>query len=66
MAKKGLSYNEAFGRLREIQTLIEEDKLDVDQLTDVLTEANVLLKTCKDKLFKISEETAGILKNIPQ
>ncbi|MDL2241551.1 exodeoxyribonuclease VII small subunit [Bacteroidales bacterium OttesenSCG-928-L03] len=66
MAKKGLSYNEAFDRLSEIQALIEEDKLDVDQLTTVLTEANALLKLCKDKLFKVNEEASNILKSISQ
>lgn len=66
MAKKGLSYNEAFDRLKEIQALIENDELDVDQLTEVLKEANSLLKTCKDKLFHVSEEVSNVLKDISQ
>ncbi|MCC8146560.1 MAG: exodeoxyribonuclease VII small subunit [Bacteroidales bacterium] len=62
--KKELSYTEAFRRLQEIQRLIEDNKLDVDELSTVLQEASALLKLCKDKLFVINEETQKILKDI--
>ena len=64
MTKKELSYKEAFTRLQEIQDLIEGNKLDVDELSVVLKEAAGLLKTCKDKLFVVNEETQKILQNI--
>jgi exodeoxyribonuclease VII small subunit len=64
MAKKELSYKEAFARLEEIQALIESNKLDVDDLSEKLKEASVLLKICKDKLFLASEETKKILEEI--
>jgi len=64
MAKKELSYKEVFTRLQEIQDLIEGNKLDVDELSVVLKEAAGLLKTCKDKLFVVNEETQKILQNI--
>ena len=64
MAKKEGSYKEAFTRLQEIQALIEGNKLDVDELSLILKEATGLLKTCKDKLFVVSEETQKILQNI--
>ena len=64
MAKKELSYKEAFSRLQEIQDLIESNKLDVDELSLILKEAAGLLKTCKDKLFVVNEETKKILQNI--
>jgi len=64
MAKKELSYKEAFTRLQEIQDLIESNRLDLDELSVVLKEAVGLLKICKDTLFVINEETQKILQNI--
>ena len=64
MAKKELSYNEAFARLEEIRALVESNNLDVDDLSGKLKEASTLLKICKDKLFKVNEETKKILEEI--
>ena len=64
MAKKELSYKNAFARLEEIRALIESNSLDVDDLSDKLKEASELLKICKEKLFKVSEETKKILEEI--
>lgn len=64
MAKKIVSYNEAFARLQEIQIQIEGNKLDVDELTFVLKEAAELLKFCKDKLLIVDEETKKIIEDI--
>ena len=63
MAKKELSYKEAYARLEEIQALIESNRLDVDDLSNKLKEASVLLKICKEKLFAVNEETKKILEN---
>ena len=64
MAKKELSYKEAYARLEEIQELIESNRLDVDDLSDKLKEASVLLKICKEKLFSVNEETKRILEEM--
>ena len=64
MAKKEGSYQEAFARLQEIQALIEGNQLDVDELSLILKEAAGLLKTCKDKLFVVNEETQKIVQNM--
>jgi exodeoxyribonuclease VII small subunit len=64
MAKKELSYREAYARLEEIQALIESNRLDVDDLNDKLKEASLLIKLCKEKLFKVNEETRKILEEI--
>jgi len=64
MTKKELSYNEAYVRLEEIEAAIESNRLNVDDLNDKLREASVLLKICKDKLFKVNEETKKILEEI--
>ena len=64
MAKKDLSYKEAFARLEEIRILIESNKLDVDDLSEKLKEASTLLKICKEKLFVANEETKKIVEEI--
>ncbi|MDR0547199.1 MAG: exodeoxyribonuclease VII small subunit [Dysgonamonadaceae bacterium] len=64
MDTKKLSYTQAFNRLQEIQTQIENNQLDVDELSAVLKEAAALLKVCKDKLFTVNEETKKILQDI--
>jgi len=64
MAKKELSYKEAYSRLEQIQSLIESNQLDVDDLSEKLKEASALLKICKDKLFLADEETKKILDEI--
>jgi len=64
MAKKELSYKEAFTRLEEIRVLIESNNLDIDDLSDKLKEASMLLKICKEKLFSVNEETKKILEEI--
>lgn len=64
MAKKILSYTEAYSKLEAILALLEENKMDVDELSEKLKEASELLKICKDKLFKASEETKKILEDL--
>jgi exodeoxyribonuclease VII small subunit len=64
MNKKVQTYQEAFARLQAIQTLIESNQLDVDELTGILQETSSLLKICKDKLLLVEEETKKIIENI--
>lgn len=59
-----MTYTEAFNRLQEIQSLIENNQLDIDELSSVLKEASSLLKICKEKLFVIDKETQKILDDI--
>ncbi len=64
MGKKTISYTEAYSKLEEILALLEDNKLDVDELSEKLKEASELLKICKDKLFVANEETKKILENL--
>ncbi len=64
MAKKEITYKEAYSRLQELTELIETGKLDVDELNEKLKEAAGLLKICKDKLFIADEEMKRILEEI--
>lgn len=64
MGKKTLTYTEAYSKLETILALLEENKLDVDELSEKLKEASGLLKICKDKLFVAGEETKKILEDL--
>lgn len=50
MSKKNLTYKEAMNRINEIVAAIEEDDLDIDELTTLVKEATGLISSCKDKL----------------
>ena len=50
--------------LQELQTIVrrmENDELDIDQLSTQLIRARHLIKFCKDKLTKTDEEIKKIL-----
>ena len=64
MAKKAESYNEAIEKLRNIIAEIEQDKLDVDLLTDKVKEATRLIKLCKDTLYEVDAEVKKVLEEL--
>lgn len=51
-----MKYEKAVCELEEIVDKMERDELDVDQLSEQLKRAKVLVKLCKDKLTKTDEE----------
>lgn len=61
MAKKEIKYEEAVALLEEIVDKMENDELDIDQLSDQLKRAKELVKLCKDKLTKTDEEIKKLL-----
>lgn len=61
MAKKEIKYEEAVAQLEEIVDKMENDELDIDQLSDQLKRAKELVKICKDKLTKTDEEIKKLL-----
>lgn len=61
MAKKEIKYEEAVAQLEEIVDKMENDELDIDQLSDQLRRAKELVKLCKDKLTKTDEEIKKLL-----
>lgn len=61
MAKKEIKYEEAVALLEEIVDKMENDELDIDQLSDQLKRAKELVKFCKDKLTKTDEEIKKLL-----
>lgn len=63
MAKEQ-TYGEAMKELQAIMNRIENEDLDVDILMEEVKRATVLIKFCKDKLYKTNEEIQKILDKI--
>lgn len=61
MAAKKQTYDEAIKRLEVIVAQIENNELDIDSLGSKLKEAQELIKSCKEKLYKTNEEIQKIL-----
>ena len=61
MAKEEMKYEKAVSELEEIVDKMERDELDIDQLSEQLKRAKVLVKLCKDKLTKTDEEIKKLL-----
>ena len=53
---------EALSQLEDIVSKMENEELDIDELTTELKQAQKLVKLCKDKLTKTDKEIKTILK----
>jgi exodeoxyribonuclease VII small subunit len=51
-----ITYTAAFEELKEIVDQLENDNISVDELTEKMKRATVLMKICRDKLTKTEEE----------
>ncbi len=59
---KEIKYEEALSQLEDIVSKMENEELDIDELTTELKQAQKLVKLCKDKLTKTDKEIKTILK----
>jgi exodeoxyribonuclease VII small subunit len=59
--KEELKYEQAYQELQTIVHRMENDELDIDQMSEQLKRAQQLIKLCKDKLTKTYEEIKKIL-----
>lgn len=57
-----MKYEEALSQLEDIVSKMENEELDIDELTTELNQAQKLVKLCKDKLTKTDKEIKTILK----
>lgn len=57
-----MKYEEALSQLEDIVSKMENEDLDIDELTTELKQAQKLVKLCKDKLTKTDKEIKTILK----
>lgn len=56
-----MNYEEAVQQLETIVQRMENDELDIDELTTELKKAQQLIKMCKAKLTKVDEDIKKIL-----
>jgi len=66
MAKKELSYNEAINEIEDILSKIENEELDVDDLSDKVKRVSMLIKKCKKKLTETEDQVQKILEDIDE
>lgn len=63
MPSKKITYAEAISEIEEIVEKIENNELDVDELTENVKRVSDLIKFCKAKLKSTEEEVDKILKD---
>ena len=54
------TYSDAMARLEEMMGKIQGGRVDIDQLTGLLKEAQELVKFCRDKIYKVDEEIKSL------
>jgi len=62
--KKEIPYTQAIEELEEIVSSIENEDVNVDELSVKVKRAAELIKICKNKLHNTEEEVNSILKEI--
>ena len=60
---KDIKYEAAYAELQAIVRKMENDELDIDQMSEQLKRAQEFIRLCKDKLTKTDEEIKKILAN---
>ncbi|MBQ5645366.1 MAG: exodeoxyribonuclease VII small subunit [Bacteroidaceae bacterium] len=56
-----ITYTEALNRLDEIMNRVQNGKLDIDELSGMLKEAQQLVQFCRNKLHSVDEEVKTLL-----
>jgi len=64
MSKKNLTYKEAVNEIEDILSKIENEELDVDDLSVKVKQVATLIAFCKKKLHETEVEVEKILKDI--
>jgi len=64
MEKKKLTYKEAVKEVEGLLEQLENEELDVDELSEKVKRVSVLLKFCKDKLAGTEKEVRSIIEDM--
>jgi len=59
-----ISYTDAFEELQTIVTEIEQGEISVDELSEKVKRASLLIRICKAKLVTTEEDVNKILKEL--
>ncbi len=66
MAKKAVTYNEAIAEIEDILEQMENEEMDVDELSAKVRKVSELLKICRKKLTQTEEEVEKILNDMAE
>jgi exodeoxyribonuclease VII small subunit len=61
MAKKEIKYSDALQEIEEIIQLIENEELDLDDLSEKVKRVTSLIKLCKKKLHETENDIQKVL-----
>lgn len=61
---KKLGYKEAMNEIEDIVSKLEDNQLDIDELSDKVKRVSELIAYCKSKLHATEEEVEKILKSM--
>ena len=64
MSEKKPTYTEAFDELQHIVTEIEQGEISVDELSEKVKRASLLIGICKNKLATTEEDVNQILREL--
>lgn len=62
--KENPQYTEAFEELQEIVSEIEQGEISVDELSEKVKRASLLIRICKNKLATTEEDVNTILREL--
>ncbi len=57
-----MTFEEAFERLKEIVSIVEESNVNIENIVNLVEEGNALSKLCDDKLKAIEKQISTIEK----
>lgn len=63
---ENISYKEAYKELEGIVTAIETGNISIDELSDKVKRAAILIKICKTKLTTTGEDVQKIIKELKE
>jgi exodeoxyribonuclease VII small subunit len=66
MATKKINYKKALEEIERIVQKIENEEIDVDELSTMVKRAAELIKLCKTKLKTTGEELENIIDNLEE
>jgi exodeoxyribonuclease VII small subunit len=64
VSKKTVSYKDAITEIEDILRQLENNELDVDELSEKVTRVSQLVSLCKEKLHNTEQEIDKILKEM--
>jgi exodeoxyribonuclease VII small subunit len=66
MTEKKFQYKKAMREIESIVNRIENEEPDVDELSELVKKAAVLIKKCKEKLRETSDDLENTLKSFDE